>query len=165
MCIKNNEITGVDSMCNIPKQVYADLTFGSIFFENDGPDIINTNYWQSDSPRRGDVHLSINAGAFRMLVPFTLGWAIRERSKGSDVIISRGPWLMYNKSDAIEVLFNDDSDKPFTIMVLSNQLNPLPLDSSCDQRWMFSAWTKDGKKLELPCRYRIVDKLPCSKPF
>jgi hypothetical protein len=31
--------------------------------------------------------------------------------------------------------------------------------------WKFAAWTIKGKALELPCRYRIVPKIPWLKEF
>jgi hypothetical protein len=36
--------------------------------ENDGPSIVATDYWTSDHGKAGAVFLSINAGAFRLLV-------------------------------------------------------------------------------------------------
>jgi hypothetical protein len=40
-----------------------------ITVENDGQEIVGTNYWNSEYFRRGAVYLSVNAGAFRLLVP------------------------------------------------------------------------------------------------
>jgi hypothetical protein len=37
--------------------------------ENNGPEIVTTDYWGSPLEKRGFYHLSINAGAFRLLVP------------------------------------------------------------------------------------------------
>jgi hypothetical protein len=33
-------------------------------FENNGPEIVSTNYWLSEHAQRGYVYLSINARAF-----------------------------------------------------------------------------------------------------
>jgi len=37
--------------------------------QNDGPEVISTNYWQTAHSRRGYLYLSFNAGALRVLVP------------------------------------------------------------------------------------------------
>ena len=37
--------------------------------ENNGPEIISPNYWDSDYAKKGYVYLSVNAGAFRLRGP------------------------------------------------------------------------------------------------
>jgi len=37
--------------------------------ENDGPDIVTTNYWTTEHEQRGLFYVSINAGTCRLLVP------------------------------------------------------------------------------------------------
>ena len=38
-------------------------------FENDGPLIVASNYWESEMAAAGKLYVSINAGCFRLLVP------------------------------------------------------------------------------------------------
>jgi hypothetical protein len=38
-------------------------------FENDGPLLLASNYWQSEMAAAGKLYVAINAGCFRLLVP------------------------------------------------------------------------------------------------
>jgi hypothetical protein len=38
-------------------------------FENDGPLLVASDYWQSEMAAAGKLYVSINAGCFRLLVP------------------------------------------------------------------------------------------------
>lgn len=71
---------------------------------------------------------------------------------------------------ALEILFEDGSPEPYSIHVGTEQVDRMPLDSNCDRkgqppRWRFAVWTSAGKVLELPCRYRVVKRLPWMKKF
>ncbi len=141
-----------------------------IQIENDGAEIVNTNYWDTPHATRGFLYLSINAGAFRLLVPDAQASEIGEWMQAKEVIVSRGPWPQMNKHDALEILFEDNSENPYVIHLVSEQVDRMPLDSDRDRhgeppRWRFSVWTRKGKALELPCRYRIVKHLPCLKTW
>lgn len=146
------------------------MTEKLVFVQNDGADIIKTNYWEIDHAQRGLFYVSINAGTFRLLVPAFQEGVIAEMATAKVVIISRGPWPDKNRDDAFEFLFEDHSNNPFSLFMVPGQFILLPRDSDCDQpgqppSWRFAAWTQDGKKLELPCRYRLVNKIPCLKKF
>lgn len=141
-----------------------------IQIENNGAEIIRTNYWSSEHAARGLFYLSINAGAFRLLVPDTWVQETGEWMSAKEVIISRGPWPAQGKSDAIEIIFEDYSESPYVVHIVSEQIDRMPLDTDRDRkgnppRWKFTAWTRKGKILELPCRYRIVKKLPFLKSW
>lgn len=141
-----------------------------IEIENNGPEIIRTNYWQSEYSSRGLFYLSINAGAFRLLVPDSWVQETGEWMTAKEIIISRGPWPEKGKLDALEILFEDYSESPYVVHLASEQIDRLPLDTDRDRkdqppRWKFSVWTQKGKILEFPCRYRIVKKLPFLKPW
>jgi hypothetical protein len=143
---------------------------GLITIENDGAEITYTNYFNSDHAARGYVYLSINAGAFRLLIPDRMISEIAEWRTAREVIISRGPWPDMSKSDALEILFEDDSDNPYALHIASEQADRMPLDTDRDRKdqppsWKFSAWTREGKTLELPCRYRLVKRIPWLKSF
>lgn len=141
-----------------------------IQIQNNETEIVSTNYWQTENAQRGLFYLSINAGTFRLLVPSIQESAIAEMATAKEVIISRGPWPDHGKYDALEILFEDNSDSPFVIQILPEQADRLPLDSDRDKqgqppRWIFSIWTQDGKKLARPARYRLVKKIPWMKPW
>lgn len=137
---------------------------------NNESEIVSTNYWQTENAQRGLFYLSINAGAFRLLVPDIQEAVIAEMATAKEVIVSRGPWPSQNKHDALEFLFEDFTDTPFVLQILPEQADRLPLDSDRDRqgqppRWKFTVWTEAGKKLERPARYRLVKKIPCMKAW
>jgi hypothetical protein len=141
-----------------------------IQFVSNGPEIISTNYWQTKHAQRGLFYLSTNAGCFRLLVPAVQEGAIAEMATAREVIISRGVWPERGRHDALEILFEDDSDSPFALHIVTEQVDRLPDASDRDRpgqpaRWKLAVWTEAGKLLELPCRYRLVKKIPCLKPF
>ena len=141
-----------------------------IEIHNNGQDILSTNYWQTEHSERGYLYCSINAGCFRLLIPPAQESQIPEMQTAREVIVSRGAWPEAGKLEAIEIMFEDDSDSPYCLHLGSEQLDQLPLDADRDRpgqppRWKFSAHTRAGKAFELPCRYRVVKKIPYLKPF
>jgi hypothetical protein len=94
---------------------------------NRGEDISleSTNYWDSEMAHRGNLFLSWNAGAGRLLVPDCLTSAIPEMLTGSVAVISRGPWPAGQKADAIEIMFEDDSDSPFCMHLSVEQCSQM----------------------------------------
>jgi hypothetical protein len=143
----------------------------TIGIDNNGPEIVSTNYWDTNYARKGYVFLSINAGTCRLLVPEAMLAAIPEWRAAREVIVSKGPWPDQGKAEALELLFEDDSDSPYALHIGTNQVDRIPLPADQDHadqpaRWRFSTWTQiDGKVLELPCRYRIVTRIPWLKSF
>ncbi len=134
--------------------------------ENDGSNIRATNFWQTPFAAAGAFYLSVNANAFRLLVPDSQKAAIQEISTAREVIVSRGPWPAKSRADAIELLFEDGTDTPFTLHFGVEQIDRLPLDSDAGHQLMFSAWTKGPVKvLTRPARYRRVAAIPCLEPW
>lgn len=142
-----------------------------IIIENLGSDITGTNYWETEHAMRGLFFVSYSGGAFRLLVPGCQESLITEMAMAKVVVVSRGPWPKQNGRDAVEILFDDGTDYPFSLHLVAEQFEPKPLDTDRDRtgqppRWKLTVWTQDGKKkLELPCRYRFVKKIPCLKKF
>lgn len=135
---------------------------------NDGPRITDTNYWQSEHAARGFFYLSINAGAFRLLVPPTQAAILRELESATDVVVSRGPWPAEQRHDAFEIVFDDGSPSPFAIHLLTTQVDRLPRDADTGSRWICSVWTEcDGRTVEVlsrPATYRRSRRLPDLRP-
>jgi hypothetical protein len=134
-----------------------------ITVENDGQEIISTNYWASSYARNGAVFVSINAGAFRLLVPPQI--SIDDMVTADEVIVSRGTWPQAGKHDALEILFEDNSDNPFCLHIGSEQTATMPADRDRNKNFVFAIWTPDGKVKELPARYRKVKRIPYLKPW
>ncbi len=60
--------------------------------DNKGQDIVSTNYFESEHASKGKVYMSVNAGAFRLLLPDSQMQLLEEMATGKEVIISMGKW-------------------------------------------------------------------------
>lgn len=136
--------------------------------ENDGQEIIKTNFWQTEQARSGGFFLSINAGACRLLVPYQHKNVIKEFEVAKEVILTRGPWPDAGEETAIEILFDDGSDDPYSIHLGQSQVDRWPPAQESGRTVQFSAWIlKDGKPF---CAYRseayfrTAARLPYLKP-
>ena len=133
--------------------------------KNNGQAIAATNYWDSAHARAGYCYLSWNAGAGRLLLPTSQEQMLSEMRGAALVIVSRGPWADHGGRDALELLFEDGSDAPFCIHLVAEQCDRLVPDDDQGGGVIFAVWTPDGKKLQLPCKYRVVGALPCLQPW
>jgi hypothetical protein len=136
--------------------------------KNDGKKIVSTNFWESDFCAKGFLMVSVNAGCYRLLVPPSQEAMLKEIEAARAVVISRGPMEEggRRKADAFELLFEDDSDYPFSIATDPAQWDRVPSDA--DQGWkgIFHVYIKDtpGPVMEfMRVHYRRVKGLPCLK--
>ena len=136
-----------------------------IIFSNAGQAIKATNYWQSEHARSGLVYLSWNAGAGRLLVPMTQLAMLAEMETAKYVIVSRGPASVGVKTAEIELLFEDDSETPFSIQMSLAQCDRIIPASNEGGGFDITVWTETGEQMRFPGKYRIVKKLPCLKPW
>lgn len=136
--------------------------------ENDGPDIVSSNFWDTEYARDGYYFLSFNAGAARLLMPRQHRSALRDMRTAGEVIISRGPWPAHLREDAIELMFEDGSTAPFALHFGLEQVDRvLPADDE-GRQLVFTVWAwarGPVKALELPARYRRVATIPCMDPW
>lgn len=135
----------------------------AMWIRNDGPLIRETNYWSTPHAQRGMFYVSINAGAFRLLVPPSQQGTLADIRTGQYVIVTRGSW---NGRDALELLFEDGSDSPFVLHVLAAQVDRMPArtdEGRTDLRCLI--YTKTGLALDLPARYRRATRLPDLRPW
>jgi len=131
---------------------------------NNGQEIVDTNYWDSDHAQKGFCYLSWNAGAGRLLVPDSWLNFITEMKTADMVIVSRGQWAEHNR-EAIELLFEDHTNSPFSMCLVTDQTDRLLPDTDQGGGFIITVWTQNGKVLTLPGKYREVDKLPCLEPW
>jgi hypothetical protein len=131
--------------------------------ENNGQDIVSTNYFETDWARGGYVFLSMNAGAFRLLLPPVQEPELLEMEKSSYIVVSRGPWEEMKNRDAVEILFEDGSSSPYCLHIGIEQVDVLP-DRRRDDL-IFSVWTAKGKSLERPGRFRKTKRIPWLKKW
>lgn len=143
----------------------------AITIANDGPRIASTPYWSSTHAARGVIYVSVNAGAFRVLVPpVAEGAILPELRTACDVVISRGPWPDQRRADAIEILWDDGSDNPFALHLSIEQIDRVP-DAADEGRHDLTCtvWTAgpEGAAVERgtwPCTYRRSRRLPDLRP-
>lgn len=146
---------------------------------NDGPRIARTNYFDTPAALLGHVYLSVNAGAFRLLVPSaSAGWHA-EMQGAEYAILTRGMWTpppqpqedgtrrIQHPREGLELLWEDHTDSPFSIHLGAAEVDRLPArqdEGRTDLRLLVYA---EGIELvqEIPARYRRASKLPYLKPW
>ena len=140
----------------------------SITTVNHGPLVVSSTYWGSSFEELGKLWVSVNAGAIRVLVPMSMRRIIEDMRTAKHVICSRGPWPAGGKADAMELLFEDFSDCPFSLHVGPESVDQFPGDPA-PGAWVVTVWDqkkgKPHKALERPCHWRRVDALPYLKPW
>jgi len=131
--------------------------------ENDGPEIVSTNYWGTEHAAKGFCYLSLNAGTARLLVPKPMEPQIPEMITGvSMAIITRGE---LKGRECLEFLFEDGSDSPFALHISTEQADRLFSDADRNKEFRVAIWTEGGKQAEFPGRYRKAKRLPYLKPW
>lgn len=128
---------------------------------NKGQAVEHTNYWDSDHAKAGYCFLSWNAGAARLLLPDVLKPALKEMRSARYVIVSRGPWTEHGGRDALELLFEDNSDSPYCLHLVAEQTDRLLPEDNQGGGFVVTVWTRGGEKLRVPGKYRTVPAIPC----
>jgi len=136
-----------------------------ITIENSGQRIISTNYWDTEHAKKGYFYLSWSAGAGRILIPDTQKSVLREMKPATEVIVSRGPWAENDGREALELLWEDGSDTPYVITLVTEQCDRLIPDTDQGGGFVIAAWTRSGLKQRWTGKYRIVDSLPWLQPW
>lgn len=132
----------------------------TLTIENDGPEIVASNFWDSEMARHGYFFLSVNGGAARLLIPDSRISEVAEMETGKFVILSRGLWM--KKANALELLFDDGTEEPYSIHLGPEQLDRLIPPHESRRDLTFSAWSRNAIKLfERPAKFRMVKILPC----
>lgn len=131
--------------------------------ENNGKEIVSTNYWQSEHAALGYIFCSINAGALRLLVPPKMeAQVIKEAAGCSEVLVSIGPWLDAGGQTGAQFLFEDQSPNPFFLYVLDQLMDRLPSKEDAGKEFECIFYTQDGGAvLRKPLRLKFVDSIPC----
>jgi hypothetical protein len=131
---------------------------------NSGPEIADTNFWDSELANKGFIYLSWNAGVARLMVPESFSPQISEMQTGSYCIISErleGTSGAY----AMELLFEDGTAAPYCLHISAGQTDRLNACKNRDEGFSVAVWTRNGKEFEMPGKYRKVKKLPCLAPW
>ena len=136
-------------------------------FENDGPTIVRTNFWDTVLAKKGGMYVYPNARSVRLLVPAHHVEEVRHGINGSyEVIVTRDLGPQGHCPYAMELLFEDGSAAPFSLHVgiQQSQSVPPPEESGrTDLRCIVY-----GPCLEvladLPAKSRVAP-LPCLAPW
>ena len=136
-----------------------------IMTRNENQFLVSTNYWDTEHSKSGLFYLSWNAGAARLLIPDSQKHLIEEMKKAQYAIISRGFWEERNNRDALEVLFEDGSEAPFSIQLCAVQCDRLLPVSDHGGDVSFFAYTRKGMAFQLAEKYRVVETIPYLEPW
>lgn len=136
-----------------------------ILIENNGQELSHTNFWDHQMAARGFLFLSWNAGSARLLVPDNQKLMIDEIRSAKYAIISVGRLNGKSGPVALEILFEDNSDSPFSVQINYEQCDRILPKSAHRSEFLMSIWTRDGEALQMPGKYRVVDKLPYLKEW
>jgi len=108
-----------------------------ITIKNAGPDIVSTNYWQTEYATRGLCYLTANAGVLRLLVPDSAASMITEMNTGRSVTIEPS----ISVQGAVDIIFEDGTDTPFSLTLDERQSDRIITPGKCK----LSVWTQLGK--------------------
>ena len=133
--------------------------------QNQGKAIVQTNFFDMEQARKGFFYLSWNAGAGRLLVPDVHIGLIPDMVVAQYVIVSRGPWRAQGNRDALELVFEDGSDAPFSLQLMAEQTDRLLPDDSQGGGFDVIVQTRQGPQATRPGRYRVVPEIPCMEPW
>jgi len=140
-----------------------------LVIENDGQNIVSSNFWDTELNDAGKLFVSVNAGAIRVLVAGTKEAAIQDMETAKYCIVSRGPWPEVGVHDAIELMWDDESDCPFAVQLTPASCDLLPGEPTGGRTWICSSWIlQDGrptKVVERECHWRRVSRIPCLAPL
>lgn len=136
--------------------------------------IESTTFFDSLLSLRGFFFLSCDGGFMRLLVPDSHLREVSEMCSAREVVVTRGFYRAniprFANHEGVGILFEDDTDSPFCLHVLSDAVDLLPDKRDRDRpgqsyKWSFSLYTRDGVVLQLPARLRCVKSLPCLRSW
>ena len=143
---------------------HAILPSRVLTFENSGPDLIATNFWDTPLAAAGFCFLSWRQGVARLLVPQAHVAAVREMSTGREVLMTSGTYR--GRTDCLELLWEDHSVAPFSITMSPEQLDRRGMPRAVDRATTCAVYLRGfrGKPSfvgEWPVRFRRAATLPC----
>jgi hypothetical protein len=138
-----------------------------------GPLITATNFWELPEATLGKLLVSLNAGAFRVLLPIQAEGYLEDLRSAEGCAVSRGPWPELGLADGVEVLFDNGIPDPFALHLSVATFDRLPPDSQAGREVIVSCWTRPRRSgggkphlaLQRPGYYRLVGAIPHLKPW
>ena len=128
----------METKCSKPNSVSADENpFMTIL--NDGQKIIACDYFGSDLENTGKYLISCNHGAIRLLWPACRKNTVQEMMQAKEIIVTRG---IYMGQEGLEVLFDDHSNVPLSIVMTDSSVIGLFPGDLGDKQWKFTIWMR-----------------------
>jgi len=133
--------------------------------KNDGPELVETNFWDAEIGAR-HFAFSVNAGCMRLLVPNCHKPSITDMIACEYVIASILRKIRPG-TISIELLFEDHTQTPFNIQMTPGAcLSLFPVAENSKIPRKLTIWTEGLCKVaELPIYSRNVPRLPWLKPL
>ncbi|MDL2284370.1 hypothetical protein LJC19_04420 [Oxalobacter sp. OttesenSCG-928-P03] len=123
----------------------------AITIDNDGKEIRQTSFWDSELAQHGYVFVSLNEGAIRMLLPPSAeAEYLPEMKTGKSMLIE--PSQQHDGS--LDFVFEDGTDSPFWVVVDTRQIDA---EIRPGKNIPFYVYTRNGKQLELKARTRFPE--------
>lgn len=136
---------------------------GMLVITNDGPELVSTNYWELEHAAKGLFFVSINAHCVRLLMPPAHENSLPDMIAARSVVITRGA---YNGKPAVEIMFDDDTDRPFAIFLDVNQFDRIWPPNEDGITIDFAIYVKGGKVWSShKCHLRRNATLPLLTPW
>ena len=125
---------------------------------------LETTYFNTEMCSKGFYYLVHNTENYFLLLPKWNERVINEMETGKSVVITRGNHE--GKEDSFEVMFDDNSDNPYMIILRDEQFTRLsPLKEGWNGNFYVYSGDLDEYKLFFSqVYYRITDNLPCLQP-
>lgn len=150
---------------NLKTIVFTDN--GPFHIENNGQDILYTDFWKSTIANKSLYFLSCHEMCFRLLIPSSRTSDIRDIITGEEVLVTYGIWQF---QESIEILFEDHTDTPYRLYIPGFMSDFTPSASQRDRKgqphkWLFKAYSENGLIHEAPARLRFKKNLPYRKKW
>ncbi|AEM48067.1 hypothetical protein Acife_1944 [Acidithiobacillus ferrivorans SS3] len=118
-----------------------------LLIENNGIEITDTNYWESDWAMRDLCYLSWNAGAGRLLVPDNVALSFMTTMlTAKSIIIDRRSCRQGMARSHFDIVFDDRTKSPF-ILTLDNNMTDRSLGPANAQPRTFTVWVNYCQKV------------------
>ncbi|MDD2223665.1 MAG: hypothetical protein PHF42_09525 [Pseudomonas sp.] len=121
-----------------------------IIIQNNGPEIVATNYWQTQNAADGLLYLTASGGCLRLLVPKPLE-KIVPILQGAEIVSVEHSTFRGQKS--YDLVFHDGTAEPFVITVVATSVDWRSL--LWGRANFFSVWTEQGQQLSRRCAMRL----------
>jgi hypothetical protein len=125
---------------------------------------LDTTYFNTEMCEKGFYYLVHNMDRYFLFLPKRNERVLKEMETGKSIIITRGNHN--GKNDSFEVMFDDNSDNPYMIILEDEQFTRIsPLKEGWNGTfYVYSGDLEEYKLYFSQVYYRITDNLPCLQP-